>query len=122
MDEQNNTTQNESPKTEEIIKIEAPHKENLWAILCYLGILIIIPFLITKNNSFVKFHIKQGLVLLALSVIAWLLDMFHSSFAFVSILMNIAIFILAIIGIINVVKNREKELPWVGEFSKYFKF
>lgn len=122
MEEQNNTTQNESPKTEEVIKIEAPRKENLWAILCYLGILIIIPFLIAKNNSFVKYHIKQGLVLLALSVIAWLLDMFHYSFTFVSNLINIAVFILAIIGIINVVQNREKELPLVGQFSKYFKF
>ncbi len=122
MEEQNNTTQNESPKTEEVIKIEAPRKENLWAILCYLGILIIIPFLIAKNNSFVKYHIKQGLVLLALSFIAWLLPMTHDSFDFVSGIINIAIFILSIIGIINVVQNREKELPLVGQFSKYFKF
>jgi uncharacterized membrane protein len=122
MDEQNNTNENNSPKTDEVIKIEAPSKENLWAILCYLGILIIIPFFIAKNNSFVRFHIKQGLVLLALSFVAWLLDMIHGSFSFVYNIINIAVFIFAIIGIINVVKNKEKELPFVGEFSKYFKF
>lgn len=120
MDEQNNT--NESPKTEEVKKLEAPDKINLIAILAYLNILIIIPFLVAKDNVFVKFHIKQGLVLFTLSLIVWVLNMSMTPFVFFGGLINLFVLVLSIIGIINVVQDKEKELPLVGQFSKYFNF
>lgn len=43
---------------------------NLMAIFAYLGIFIIVPFLTdSKNNPFVKFHLKQGLALLVFGVV-----------------------------------------------------
>jgi uncharacterized membrane protein len=37
--------------------------ENMMAILSYLGILCLIPFLVFKDNDFVQYHAKQGLTL-----------------------------------------------------------
>ena len=89
-----------------------------------MGPLVIIPFIVAKDDSFVKFHIKQGLVLFVIEVALWLL----SSFFFVMFyqfwmlyqLVNLALFVLAVIGIVNVVQGKEKELPLVGPFAKHF--
>src|SRR3954471_14186681 len=81
------------------------------AILCYLGILVIIPLLTeAKNDPFVKFHIKQGLVLLVI----WVLG---SVFFWVPIfgwLLWLAVVILTIMGIMSASHGKEKELPFIG--------
>jgi uncharacterized membrane protein len=94
----------------------------LMGVLAYLGPLVIISYLVAKDDSFVKFHIKQGLVLLVIEVIIWLLNPMLWSLWMLINLLNLATLVLSIIGIMNVVQNREKELPLVGQFSRFFSF
>ncbi|MFA6896654.1 MAG: DUF4870 domain-containing protein [Candidatus Paceibacterota bacterium] len=99
-------------------------KENktLMGILAYIGPLVIVSYLVAKDDPFVKFHIKQGLVLIVIELIAWVLSsMFWRFFMFMN-LVNLAVLIFAIIGILNVTQGKEKELPLIGQFSKYFSF
>jgi len=82
----------------------------LLGILSYLNVLVIIPYLFSKNKPFVRFHAKQGLVLLAfiaigiftfyLPIIPWVIAIFY--------------FICIIFGIINVFLGRERHLPIIG--------
>ena len=44
--------------------------ENVYAILSYLWILCLIPVLMKKEDEFVKFHAKQGLMLFIVEVAA----------------------------------------------------
>ena len=60
------TQQNQSMPKE-----EAPQKDVLMAVLAYIGPLVIISYIQAKNDLFVKFHIKQGLVLLVIEVAVW---------------------------------------------------
>lgn len=85
-------------------------------VLCYLGILWLIPFLAKKDSPFVKFHLNQGLVLLVLGLISWIL----CRIPFIRIigwLASVAVFALAIIGIVNVVNGKAQELPVVGKYK-----
>lgn len=91
------------------------------AVLAYLGPLVVVSYLVAKDDSFVKFHIRQGLVLLTIEVVLWVIDMFVWSLWMIMGLINIVILILAVIGIINAIQGKEVELPVVGEFAKYFK-
>lgn len=91
-------------------------------VLCYLGPLVFIPFFVAKDDPFVKFHIKQGLVVFVIELVAYLLPMLLWIY-FLSMLMNLimlAALILSVIGIINVVQGKETELPLVGSFGKHF--
>ena len=45
------------------------------AILAYIGPLIIASYLLAKDDEFVKFHIKQGLVLVIGEVASWMIAM-----------------------------------------------
>jgi uncharacterized membrane protein len=95
----------------------------LMAILSYLGILIIVPFLTdAKNDPFVKFHIKQGLVL----IISWVVGMFIGVIPvlgwILAPLFTIFNVVCLIIGIINASSGKQKELPLIGTIAKNFNF
>jgi len=96
-------------------------KNTLMGILAYLGLLVIIPYLVAKDDSFVKFHIRQGLVLVVIEIAVWFIGMIVWPFMIFIPLVNLAVLVLVIIGIVNVVQGKEKELPLVGQFSSYFK-
>jgi uncharacterized membrane protein len=99
-----------------------PSNETLMGVLAYLSILVIIPLLTAKNDPFVKFHIKQGLVLLIIEVIAWFLSGLLWQFWEIFQLINLCVVILSIIGIVNVVNHKQTELPLVGSLAKNFGF
>jgi uncharacterized membrane protein len=93
-------------------------KDILMGILAYLGILVIIPYLVAKNDPFVKFHIKQGLVLVIIEVIGWVLALIFWPLWMLFWIGKLVIFILVIIGIVNVVQGTEKNLPLVGGYAQ----
>jgi uncharacterized membrane protein len=102
-------------------------RSNLIAIFAYLGIFIIVPFLTGSNNQpFVKFHIKQGLVLIVFDVIGWIVAAIIGWVPLIGGLVTsiwaIASIILVIVGIINVLQGNEKELPLIGQYASNFKF
>lgn len=92
----------------------------LMSILSYIGPLVVVSYLTSKDKPVVKFHIKQGLVLLSIEIILYVVSrMFWALLPFISIL-EFAVFVLVVVGIINVCQKKEKELPVVGSFAKYF--
>lgn len=91
----------------------------LMGILAYLSILVLIPLLVEKNDPFVRYHVRQGLVLLVLEVGLMLLTGMLMLYS-VGKILNIGLVILSILGIVNVVQNKQEPIPLVGQFSKYF--
>ena len=100
---------------------KAPQKNVLMAVLAYIGPLVIVSYLTAKDDPFVKFHIKQGLVLFVIEVATWFLlgMMMYQMWMFVN-LINLGTLVLSVIGIVNAIQGQEKELPLVGQFSKHF--
>ncbi|MCX6809243.1 MAG: hypothetical protein NTZ65_00590 [Candidatus Berkelbacteria bacterium] len=85
------------------------------AVLCYIGILVLIPLLTdAKNDAFVKFHIKQGLVLLIVDVIIGVI----SWIPFVGWILALGTFVLFVIGIINAAGGKQTPLPIIGQFGE----
>ncbi|HEY9584116.1 MAG TPA: DUF4870 domain-containing protein [Candidatus Paceibacterota bacterium] len=103
-------------------QVDAPKKNTLMAALAYIGPLVIVSFIVAKDDPFVKFHIKQGLVLFVIEVIVWILGMMFYPLWSLLQLVNLATLILAIVGIVRVTQGKEMELPLVGKYSSYFKF
>jgi uncharacterized membrane protein len=125
MDSQNNTNQGGQSNNTQTPPNTPDHVKSgktLFGILSYLGPLVILSFLVKKDDAFVKFHIKQGLVLLAIQIILWLLSSMLMMWSLWPVykIVHLAIVVLAIIGIVNVIQNKEKELPLVGGLAKHF--
>ncbi len=133
MTEENNKEENvqeeeqqeEEEKNDEETGGEEPKKEsegiNAMALLSYLGILVLVPLLAAKGDEFAQYHAKQGLTLLIAAVIG----MFVGAVPIIGWIMapfiTLACIVLAVMGIINVLKKKKKELPIIGKYAKQLK-
>lgn len=99
-----------------------PDKNVLMGILAYIGPLILVSYLLAKDDPFVKFHIKQGLLLVIGEVAVWMIMMTIWVLFPLLQLVNLGIFVLAIIGIVRAAKGETKELPLIGHLAKNFDF
>ncbi len=91
------------------------------AILAY--ILFFVPLLTeAKKDPFVKFHVKQGLVLFIGWVAACIIAAIPVFGWLVARLLNLFLLVLMIIGILNAAKGKQESLPLIGKFSDQFKF
>ena len=95
----------------------------LMGILAYVSWLVVIPLLFARNSKFARFHVNQGLVLaiaeLVIVVVCGILDgipLIGWIFSLIESLVGLVCLIFAIIGVVNVVNGRAKELPFVGSF------
>ncbi len=97
-----------------------PQKNVAMALLCYLGILVIVPLLTeAKNDPFVKFHIKQGLVLVITWIIVGAIRMIPViGYMFLGPILGLVCLVLAIVGIVNAVGGKEKALPLIGHYAE----
>ena len=108
-----------APLSPAAVPLDAPDpadaSANKWmSVLAYLGILVLIPLFARKDSKFARFHVNQGLILFICSLGTYLIGKING-LGTVAWILNIAIFILAILGIINAVKGETKELPLVGK-------
>lgn len=98
------------------------------ALLSYLGILVLVPLFAAKESKFARFHANQGLIL-CLAAIAYgvaysivssiLLALSWRLYTVVSLigLLGFAFAVWAVIGIINSLNGKAKELPVIGKYK-----
>lgn len=92
--------------------------EKLMAILSYIGLLFIVPLILKPNDEFVKFHVKQGIIL----TIGWMIGSVLYPLLGLGFLVHVAVLVLSIIGIMNVSEGKKKDLPIVGDLAKKLNF
>lgn len=86
-------------------------------VLAYLSLLgWLIAFLVgDKENA--KFDLNQGLVLNLIVLVFGALGKIVSGFGFIFWIIDVVCFVFMIIGIVNVCKGEEKELPLIGSIK-----
>lgn len=118
--QENNANQEEKkPATKlENISSEKDLKENkIFGILSYIGPLFLIALLMKKESPFAQFHAKQGMVLFIISFIVFFLIWIP----LIGMLMELAILVFVVLGIINAASGKQKKLPWIGDFADKMK-
>lgn len=120
MEEQ--TTQ--TPESQQPVQPQAPQqpagddqdiRENkIIAALSYLGILVLIPLLAKRESKFAQFHAKQGLVMLIIFVVGWVIFWIPV----IGWALWIAAIVLDIIGLIQALSGKYWEMPVVGGLAK----
>lgn len=134
MDTNSNEHNNQAtPSSTEItspVQSAQTHKESdyivnertIMASLSYVGPLVLIPFLTKKEDSFIMFHVKQGLVIFGLEIVIMLLTtMSFGLLVPITMFINIGLFILSIVGILNALKRKEESVPLTGAWAEKIK-
>ncbi len=96
----------------------------IFSLLSYIAFLFIVPLLIAPKSKFARFHANQGLVLfivdlilgIAVSIVSAIFGAIHLCVAgsIVGAVVGIAGLIWMVLGIVNAVTGRAKELPVIG--------
>lgn len=81
------------------------------AALSYLWLLSVVMLLVKKDDAYVQFHAKQGVVLFVASMILWFIPI-------IGWLLNILVFVAVILGAIKAYQGEKYEMPLVGELAK----
>ena len=107
------------------------------AILSYLLVGIIWFFIDEemKKNSFVKFHVKQGLALviigfsfsILISILFGMVGFMMVNLSFMvlgglSQIINLGLLVLSVMGIVSAINGTKKELPWIEVVTKKLTF
>lgn len=109
-------------------------QNKVMAILSYFGILVFIPIFAAKESKFARYHANQGLVLFIALFGWWIVDSIltmllrlllwrglglweiYSLCGTALNLVYIVFTVLAVIGIINALNGKAKELPVIGKY------
>lgn len=84
------------------------------AVMSYLGILSLVPLVVSRKNSYVQFHARQGIVLWIwelLAVYTLLLPVMGTFFFQLSV---ITCLVLSAVGLVSVLLGRAWRLPLIG--------
>jgi len=94
------------------------------SLLSYLGILFLIPLLARPQSKYARFHVNQGIVLFITNIIIGILRGILNAIAGDSVLSlpvslisaaaGILVLVLMVMGIVNAVGGKAKELPLIG--------
>lgn len=117
----------------EEMKQEATMEQKTWdpkdveankaiSVLSYIGILFLIPMLAKKDSAYAQFHAKQGLVLFIFGIIVGVVAIIPFIGWIIGFIAWIFILVCIIMGIVNALSGKAKELPLIGQFAKNFKF
>ncbi len=99
----------EQKQTNEQKPVSMNSDSNLMAALSYVWVLSIVMLIVKKDDEFVKFHAKQGLILFILSfigvipVIGWLVWL--------------VVVVLDIVGFIKALSGERYKVPVVGDLA-----
>lgn len=112
-------------QAQEAVVSDDASEHKLYAILGYiLPFLFFLPLLSesSRKNTFARFHANQQLLLLILLVGLYAIHnvlyiVLMSAGIFLMQLLNLAILVLVIIGIVNAAQGKMKELPIIGKFN-----
>jgi len=119
--EEQKRTEETSTETEQVSENSKKEDNKLMGILSYIGVLCLIPLLTKKDNTFVFFHAKQGVVLFIAEVATAFVAAIPLLGWVVAPIVSIIWLILAIIGIVNVLDGKQKELPILGKYADKIK-
>lgn len=90
--------------------------DKLWAILAY--ILFFLPLLKDNRSEFLTFHTNQGTILFIVAFGGNIILSMIPILGWVLLpILNIAVFILFVMGVLNASKMQMKKLPVIGDFE-----
>ena len=95
---------------EKNIKENDTQDEKIWAFLGYLGPFCVIPLLVKKDNKFIQFHAKQGLVMFIAECFIWI--------PILGWLLAVFIFVVWIMALIKVFNGEYWKIPVIGDIAE----
>lgn len=87
------------------------------AVMSYLGVLSLVPLVMNRNDSYVQFHARQGVVLWMWEVLAIYTLLVPAVGQFFFRFSSLACLVLSVIGVLSVLLGRAWKFPIIGDWA-----
>ncbi|MBF0584514.1 MAG: hypothetical protein HQL80_09815 [Magnetococcales bacterium] len=87
------------------------------AAMSYLGVLSLVPLVMNRNDSYVQFHARQGVVLWMWEVLAIYTLLVPGLGQLFFRVTSIACLLLSVVGIVSVLLGRAWKFPIIGDWA-----
>jgi uncharacterized membrane protein len=92
--------------------------DRLLALIAYFWILFIIPLLVKRDNRFVHFHAKQGLVLFLVSIALSLFSAIPLFGWFIGPVLWVVLFVFWIVAVVQCLLGNAWKMPLIGDWAE----
>lgn len=93
-------------------------KNKVMAVFAYLVCLCIVPLVVSKDSPYVRYHVNQGMVLLGCWVVCFVFSITPIGIIrFISYPLQLGLFLLMVLGVINAATGKMAPLPLIGGIS-----
>jgi uncharacterized membrane protein len=116
---ENNNQKNGEQQSGDVQPFKPTQEKNVgMAVVAY--ILFFVPLLTeAKNDPFVKYHVKQGLILficaIVASIVVEIVDLF-----FIAVVIRLGILVFILLGVMNALHGKKEPLPFIGQYEDKF--
>jgi uncharacterized membrane protein len=94
-----------------------PERAKQLAVLSYFGMLLLVPLLIARDNEYIQFHLKQGIVWF----VAWVLVSFLFAIPLIGWSLAIAALAISVYAAVQAYEGKRWEMPVLGKYAKMIK-
>jgi fumarate reductase subunit D len=103
------------PDTQQLFDVE---EKNIYAALCYVGVLVFVPLILKKDDPYVNWHIRQGLVVLGVIILSLIASAWLEA---VGNILFLVIMIVNIIALVQALLGKTWKIPFIGDVVDKFK-
>lgn len=93
---------------------EPGQDSKILAAVAYLWFLSIVMLVLKRQDAFVQFHARQGLLLLIISIAGWIIPP-------LAWLVQIIVFVAIVYGFMQAVNGKYWTLPYIGKWAEKIK-
>ena len=93
-------------------------EEHIYAAMCYLFVLVFVPILTRKQDPFINFHARQGLVIVVGVILSAVIAMWTSWLGSIIFLL---LLIADVIALIQAMQGHTWKIPLLGTLAEKFK-
>jgi uncharacterized membrane protein len=102
---------------EVVVHSDKSVRSRIMALMSYLGVLVFVPLVANRNDEYVNFHARQGLVIWALGIVAIFMLYIPGLGKLVFSFLAMMVMIYSLLGLLSVLLYRAWKLPIVYNLS-----
>ncbi len=101
----------------QMVEVQSGLSSKIVACMSYLGILALIPLVLNRDDDYVRFHARQGIVIWMWEVLAVYALVLPGGRLFFSV-SSFLCFALSVVGVVSVLLGRAWKFPVVGKWAE----
>ncbi|MDQ5981659.1 MAG: hypothetical protein QG570_409 [Patescibacteria group bacterium] len=96
-------------------KTSSVSDDKLLAAVSYLWILSVVVYLLKKDNAYIAFHAKQGMVLMVIGLVLMIVPIIGWA-------LNLVVFIAVVVGAVKAYTGEKYRLPLIADLADKINF